>query len=209
MEFNRRTALAAIGLALTGCATPTRGKPPVVLVHGAWHGAWCWSRVVPLLAAAGYPVLTGAADRIAPRLKKLIYLDALVLADGESIASLSGPAWAERLKTVRAQGRGLGLPAPDPEAFGVLVPEDQAWIAPLLTAQPLNTFDQPLRLKHAFGNGLQKTYIDCTAPAMASVNSFKARVRRQPGWSLETLACGHDAMVIAPNELAAMLSRLS
>jgi pimeloyl-ACP methyl ester carboxylesterase len=26
---------------------------PVVLVHGAWHGAWCWERVVPLLAATG------------------------------------------------------------------------------------------------------------------------------------------------------------
>ena len=25
----------------------------VVLVHGAWHGAWCWELVVPLLDAAG------------------------------------------------------------------------------------------------------------------------------------------------------------
>jgi pimeloyl-ACP methyl ester carboxylesterase len=25
----------------------------VVLVHGAWHGAWCWERVLPLLANAG------------------------------------------------------------------------------------------------------------------------------------------------------------
>ena len=22
-----------------------------VLVHGAWHGGWCWKRVVPLLRA--------------------------------------------------------------------------------------------------------------------------------------------------------------
>ena len=27
----------------------------VVLVHGAWHGAWCWDKVVPLLDAAGVP----------------------------------------------------------------------------------------------------------------------------------------------------------
>jgi pimeloyl-ACP methyl ester carboxylesterase len=27
----------------------------VVLVHGAWHGAWCWERVVPRLDAAGVP----------------------------------------------------------------------------------------------------------------------------------------------------------
>lgn len=29
----------------------------VVLVHGAFHGAWCWDRVVPLLEAAGVPVV--------------------------------------------------------------------------------------------------------------------------------------------------------
>jgi pimeloyl-ACP methyl ester carboxylesterase len=26
---------------------------PIVLVHGAWHGSWCWASVTPLLAAAG------------------------------------------------------------------------------------------------------------------------------------------------------------
>jgi pimeloyl-ACP methyl ester carboxylesterase len=31
----------------------TTSGPPFVLVHGAWHGAWCWERVVPLLRAAG------------------------------------------------------------------------------------------------------------------------------------------------------------
>jgi pimeloyl-ACP methyl ester carboxylesterase len=25
-----------------------------VLIHGAWHGAWCWEKVVPLLEAAGH-----------------------------------------------------------------------------------------------------------------------------------------------------------
>jgi pimeloyl-ACP methyl ester carboxylesterase len=27
-----------------------------VLVHGAWHGAWCWEKVAPLLAARGHDV---------------------------------------------------------------------------------------------------------------------------------------------------------
>ncbi len=27
----------------------------IVLVHGAWHGAWCWERLTPLLDAAGIP----------------------------------------------------------------------------------------------------------------------------------------------------------
>jgi pimeloyl-ACP methyl ester carboxylesterase len=28
-----------------------------VLVHGAWHGAWCWDKVVPLLEAEGHDVV--------------------------------------------------------------------------------------------------------------------------------------------------------
>ncbi len=28
-----------------------------ILIHGAWHGGWCWERVVPLLTAGGHKVL--------------------------------------------------------------------------------------------------------------------------------------------------------
>ena len=38
-----------------------------VLVHGAWHGAWCWRRVARLLVQDGHdvctPTLTGVAER--------------------------------------------------------------------------------------------------------------------------------------------------
>jgi len=38
-----------------------------VLVHGAWHGGWCWKRVAERLRAQGHtvyaPTLTGVADR--------------------------------------------------------------------------------------------------------------------------------------------------
>jgi len=38
-----------------------------VLVHGGWHGGWCWRKVVPLIRAAGHevytPTLTGLGER--------------------------------------------------------------------------------------------------------------------------------------------------
>ena len=38
-------------------AAPDPGKPPVLLVHGAWHGAWCWRETfLPFLAEQGYHV---------------------------------------------------------------------------------------------------------------------------------------------------------
>src|SRR4030088_1094188 len=34
-------------------------KRTVVLVHGAWHGAWCFDRVMPLLEQVGIPAVAG------------------------------------------------------------------------------------------------------------------------------------------------------
>jgi pimeloyl-ACP methyl ester carboxylesterase len=47
---------------------PASGRPQTfVLVHGAWHGGWCWKRVLPLLRALGHevftPTLTGLGER--------------------------------------------------------------------------------------------------------------------------------------------------
>jgi pimeloyl-ACP methyl ester carboxylesterase len=36
----------------------SKSKPTIVLVHGAWHGSWCWQRVVPLLEERGVAVRT-------------------------------------------------------------------------------------------------------------------------------------------------------
>jgi len=38
-----------------------------VLVHGAWHGGWCWSRITPKLRSTGHdvytPTMTGFGER--------------------------------------------------------------------------------------------------------------------------------------------------
>ena len=47
--------------------SPETDLPTLVLVHGAWHGAWCWQRVLPLLQAQGLAAhavtLTGVGER--------------------------------------------------------------------------------------------------------------------------------------------------
>ena len=48
------------GVALAACGASTaqstgNTKPTFVFVHGSWHGAWCWSQTINLLAQAGYP----------------------------------------------------------------------------------------------------------------------------------------------------------
>ena len=62
MKTTRRQSLRylagiAAGGALAGCAMlkPSE-RLNFVLVHGGWHGAWMWDKVVPLLRNAGHQV---------------------------------------------------------------------------------------------------------------------------------------------------------
>lgn len=67
------TGVLTLGAFASGCTTANgllageAGRKPMVLVHGAWHGGWCWKKLTPLLTAAGHsvytPTLTGLGDR--------------------------------------------------------------------------------------------------------------------------------------------------
>ena len=60
---SRRDVLQTVGsaAALAGVPlSPALAQQPkrAVLVHPAWHGAWYWKKVTPLLRANGYEVYT-------------------------------------------------------------------------------------------------------------------------------------------------------
>src|SRR5262245_52986221 len=100
-NLSRRTMLAAatvgVGAAALG-ATPAMAqtRKTFVLIHGAWHGGWCWRRVADLLEAKGHkvyaPTLTGLADR-SHLLSKEVILDT-------HIADIAGLFKWEDLKDV-------------------------------------------------------------------------------------------------------------
>jgi pimeloyl-ACP methyl ester carboxylesterase len=74
LSMTRRGALVAAtagaGVAALGsspAAAQTNARKTFVLVHGAWHGGWCWRRVSDLLEKQGHkvftPTLTGVGER--------------------------------------------------------------------------------------------------------------------------------------------------
>ncbi len=64
---------------------------PVVLVHGAWHGPWCWERVTPLLEARGiHSVAVGLPTCDPSRAAATLYDDAASLAT--ALDALDAPA---------------------------------------------------------------------------------------------------------------------
>ncbi|MEM1161987.1 MAG: alpha/beta fold hydrolase [Pseudomonadota bacterium] len=58
--MNRRELIAGASLGAAAMVTPAaaqadgHGKTAFVLVHGSWHGGWCWGQVSQALSAAGH-----------------------------------------------------------------------------------------------------------------------------------------------------------
>lgn len=66
-----------------------------VLVHGAWHGAWCWDELIPVLEALGHTVhaidLPGGGSDPAP--DNAVTLDAWAQRVVEAVEAQGGPVW--------------------------------------------------------------------------------------------------------------------
>lgn len=230
-----------------------------VLVHGVWHGGWCWSRVADILRARGHRVtaptqtglgershlvspditigtfvedivqhlqfedlrdvvlvghsfggipITGAADAAPDRIAKLIYLDAIMLASGETWLSLLPEDMArDRTELAQRTSGGLSLPPAPAESFGVTRPADIAFVEARLTPHPFKTFTTALDLKNPVGNALPAAYIQCTDPPYRPAGVALERARTF-GWPVDAIATGHDAMVTEPVALADVLERM-
>jgi pimeloyl-ACP methyl ester carboxylesterase len=159
----------------------------------------------------GTMVITGVADRVPERIAHLVYVDGAMTGDGQAVLDLFPPdgraAWRA---LVEAEGDDWRLPPADPSAFGITAAADAAWVRAKLVPQPFKTFTQPLKLANPAGFAGPKTYIACVAAGPAGWRDVMIeRVRGEDGWRYRELATGHDAMITAPRELAALLLELT
>jgi pimeloyl-ACP methyl ester carboxylesterase len=138
-------------------------------------------------------VITGVADRVADRIRRLVYVDAFVPADGDSLMSIAGaPAgWLKQM----TQG-------------DFIVP---AWVRPEQPVphdlpHPLKTFTDQLVLRNAAARDLPATYILTIDPGKTE-DAFIAQAERakERGWTMRQMAADHNPHVTAPNELLALL----
>lgn len=153
-------------------------------------------------------VISGLADRCPAFIGRLIYLDGLLVRDGETVMQQVPQAAAEkRIRFARETG-GLVMPVPPAATFGVNDPDQAAWLESKLTPHPINTYLSELHLAAAIGNGLPADYIICTDPLYRGLAVAHARAR-DSGWPIHEIATGHDAMVIAPAETADLLETIA
>lgn len=246
-----------------------------VLVHGGWHGAWCWKKVIPLFQQAGHRlvtptltglgekahlltpevglsthiqdvvqsieenqlnevillghsysgmVITGVVDRIPEQIGHLVYLDAALPRDGESMADLAPLVISSFRRQARAHGDGWRVD-PQREAplgiggvYGVTQEPDLSWVRSLVGPQSLKTFEEPLHLKDPDSVSKKpRTFIRCTGSSFAMVfrDVMRHLIARRtlaptdPGWRLRQLPTGHDCMITMPKELTDLLLEIA
>ncbi len=245
-------------------ATQSPTKRDIMLVHGAWHGGWCWDQVRPMLEEAGHRVftptltglgeradelsaqvgldthiadimevitandlndfvlcghsyggmvITGVADALKSRIAHVVYLDAALPKNGETMLSYGEPRPQASIDGAIAAMTAM---APDGVGIGVFppsflgIPEDHPlhdWVAERLTPHPLKTWLDPISLKSGGPHRLVRTYVHCNEPPLAQTQFgwLYRELQSDAEWNTLTLATGHDAMVSDPEGVAKIL----
>jgi pimeloyl-ACP methyl ester carboxylesterase len=246
----RRSVLKALGLAsvASGLAAPAlaqsavaRSTPKprgrnIVLVPGAFHGAWYFSPIVEQLRSAGHAVFTislsglagpihrphaainldthiedvvslieqeklddvvlcghsyggmviaGASERLGARIGTLLFIDAIVPADGESIWTILQDFHPERFLAASPDGL-VTTPPPGTD--------------PRVRPHPLGTFLQPIKLTGAAYAPRTKIYAWCHAQKGTPFERYYNQKSTDNDWSVHVLPSGHDFMTDAPEQ---------
>jgi pimeloyl-ACP methyl ester carboxylesterase len=156
-------------------------------------------------------VITGAADRALDRVGQLVFLDAAILYDGESLASVTPAIEAMYSEAKTIDGVDLVLWPDQPIArsiYGVDDEADWAWMAERLRPHPWRAFNDPLRLQNADAVArLPRTVINCPSTLEKRVGESLERYHIGDRiWEIET---GHDLMITEPEKTTEMLLRLA
>lgn len=163
--------------------------------------------VILVCHSAAGAVIPGVAERCEKRISGLVYLDAFVARDGESVMDVEPPESRDYFLTVaREQGDGWRIPAAEAalERWGITDPNDRQWVLGHLTDMPLKAATDPVDAPGGAAMRIPRTFIELTDPRNPGLAPSLERAREE-GMRVMSIATGHDAMVSAPDQLAEAL----
>jgi pimeloyl-ACP methyl ester carboxylesterase len=176
-------------------------------------------RVVLVGNSSGGMVIAGVADRAPDRIAHLVYLDAFVPEDGQSLVDLLPADRRQAMEDlVRSEGQGWLLPrfAPLPQerilrdAWSVTSDDDIRWMLPRLKPTPFRHFTDPFKRTGPADADVARTYVRCRQFQLGKHRfDVHAKMAQQtPGWRYRELATPHLPYVTHPAEVADLLLNL-
>jgi pimeloyl-ACP methyl ester carboxylesterase len=155
----------------------------------------------------GGMVVGGVADQLAHRIGHLVFLDAVVPEDGRCMNDYVFPGWrlAPIVAAVWLFGGGHRLTPPPPAWFFKVNKADRAMVDRRLTAHPFATLCEKIRIGNNADRIASHTYIHAANWGNPQIARQYELARMREGWKIFEVACGHDVMIDAPDELAGIL----
>ena len=155
-------------------------------------------------------VITGVADRVPDRIAQLVYLDAVVPRDGQSLADTAPMMGTYLRREANKNGNGWRVNPPRGGTFGITKEPDASLVRSKVTPQPLKTFLQPVHITHPDAvAAIPHTYIECTRRGvivwLMRRIFMRGSVLNEPGWNRRTLASDHMVMILEPQAVADLL----
>jgi pimeloyl-ACP methyl ester carboxylesterase len=154
----------------------------------------------------GGMVATGVADRARDKVEQLIYIDAFVPKDGQSLFDLNESGRAPLQKTAK-EGDGWRVPPmqtpPDTSAA------DVEWLSARRVHMPIKCFETKLKLDGG-PLTLPRSYIYATRITPADTfGPFARDTKSDPAWNYHEIDASHSPNVTAPEALMALLQKIA
>jgi len=139
----------------------------------------------------GGMVVSGAADAVPSRIRALVYVDAYLPEDGDSVWSLTTPRFRE-VFIAGAKADGLTCAPP-------------VHLDPRCRPHPIGTFLQAINLSGRWREVPRKTYIGAFGWEGSPFRDLHERLSHDPEWSTFAFDCGHNVARLNPEALVEVL----
>ncbi|HPF24961.1 MAG TPA: alpha/beta hydrolase [Steroidobacteraceae bacterium] len=161
--------------------------------------------------------ITGVADQMRGRIRRLVYFDALV-PDGERMSGVKKdpdgalPEYWRKRQAKFIDGYQMDFFAEYP--MKMLVPEgDEAnaeWARRRITPHPARGWSEDLIVRNGGYTGLPKSYVLCTGQEFAQSSEFMyGPAKRQPGWDFIEFPYPRAPMMTHPEPTAELLLQMT
>jgi pimeloyl-ACP methyl ester carboxylesterase len=163
-------------------------------------------------------VITGVADRAPERIQQVVYLDAFVPTDGQSLVDLIPPDRRPAMQQlVEQEGDGWLLPRFAPAPWEKFVPEawqvtdaaDLEWVLPRLRPTPFGHFTEPVKLRLSDAERPRRVYIRCRHWPNPGFDRYAATAQASPAWDYGELATSHLPFLTNPDKLSDILLEIA
>ncbi len=160
----------------------------------------------------GGMVITCVADRIPERIRSIIYIDAFVPEDGETLVDLIhktlpadvAPLFLDSWRDSARRDHGGMVQPITAEMFGI-DPRHHDWVDRRSRPQSFATFNSPALLSHHTHPIRDRHFLFATKWAPTPFQFYADKFRPDPAWRVVDMDTSHDIMVDMPLELAALI----